>query len=281
MRRLLALLTLAVGLLTGMQASAQFSIHDVFAKETMVNAAGERMPLRAWHKYEKKDLPVPVVVLLHGSGECGQDNASHLGPFASFHQAVLIDDKLPPALYLIPQCTKRNAWIRSVAFKEDYKMPRYPSPALRMVKEHLDHLVATGVADPKRLYIAGLSLGGFGTWDAIQRWPNTFAAAVPICAGGSVEEKAVQNALTTSIWVFHGSADAAVPVACSQRMVAALARAGKPPKYTEYTNMGHNVWTRALGDSAMLHWMFRQRLGEDDPGPPEEGLFSTIGDYLF
>ncbi len=272
---------LVVGLFMGTCAYAQFSIHEVFKAETMVNASGEKMPLRAWHKYEPADLPVPVLVLLHGSGECGQDNAAQLKPFASFHQSVLIDDKLPPALYLIPQCTQRNAWVRSLAFNEDYRLPRYPAPALRMVKEHLDKLVADGVADPKRLYIAGLSLGGFGTWDAIQRWPNTFAAAVPICGGGSLEAKAIENAATTQIWVFHGSADKNVPVACSQRLVAALARAGHPPKYTEYYNMGHNVWSRALGDSAMLHWMFRQQLGEDDPGPEGEGILSTIGDYLF
>ncbi len=275
------LLFLGLCLLVGMTAQAQFLIQEVFKAEAIVNAAGEKMPLRAWHKYEKKDLPVPVVVLLHGSGECGQDNITQLSNFKALHQSVLIDDTLPPALYLIPQCTTRNAWVRNIAFKEDYRLPRYPAPALRMVKEHLDKLVADGVADRERLYIAGLSLGGFGVWDAIQRWPNTFAAAIPLCAGGSVEETAIQNAATTSIWVFHGSADQAVPVACAQRMVAALARADKPPKYTEYARTGHNVWDRALGDSATLHWMFRQRLGKEDPGPENEGIMSTIGDYLF
>ncbi len=278
MKRLLLLLA-CLG--WGAHVHAQFLIQEVFTQEEIVNSVGEKMPLRAWHKYEKKDLPVPVVVLLHGSGECGQDNIKQLNTFKTFHQAVLIDETLPPALYLIPQCTTRNAWVRNIAFKEDYRQPRYPAPALRMVKEHLDKLVAKGVADPERLYLLGLSLGGFGTWDAIQRWPNTFAAAVPICAGGSIEEKAIANALTTSIWVFHGSADASVPVACSQRMVAALARADKPPKYTEYPKMGHNVWDRALGDSAMLHWLFRQRRGKEDPGPEGEGFLNTLGDYLF
>ena len=135
--------------------------------------------MRGWRRYQPEDLPVPVVVLLHGSGECGMDNASQLAPFKGLYETVLIDGSFPPALYVVPQCTQRNPWVRALAFKEDYRLPRYPAPALRSVKEYLDGLVKEGVADPERLYIGGYSLGGFGTWDAIQRWPNYFAAAAP------------------------------------------------------------------------------------------------------
>ncbi len=263
MKRWILLLTVMT---TAFLAQAQFSIAEVFTAETITNAAGEKLPARVWHRYQKKDLPVPVVVLLHGSGECGQDNAKQLAPFKSLHTTVLIDDELPPAMYIIPQCTQRNAWVRSIAFKPDYRQPRYPAPALRTVKEHLDKLVADKIADPERLYITGLSLGGFGTWDAIQRWPDTFAAAIPICGGGSIEEAPVQCAMTTNIWIFHGDADTSVPVDCSRRMVAALSQAGYTPKYTEYPKAGHNIWGRVLGDSATLRWLFRQRKGKKDSG---------------
>ncbi len=259
------LLLLAMFVMATM-SQAQFSIAEMFVAETLTNNAGETMPARVWHRYEKKDLPVPVVVLLHGSGECGQDNAKQLAPFKSLHTTVLIDDELPPAMYLVPQCTQRNPWVRTLAFQADYRLPRYPAPALRTVKEHLDKLIAEGIADPERLYIAGLSLGGFGTWDAIQRWPDTFAAALPICGSGSLEEAAIKNAATTNLWIFHGAADVNVPVDCSRRMVAALSKVDAPPKYTEYAKVGHNIWGKVLGDSATLRWLFRQRKGKKDPG---------------
>ncbi len=271
MRRLLALLLLCC---CASLSRAQFSIAEMFTAEQITGAVGESLPVRVWHRYEKKDLPVPVVVLLHGSGECGQDNAKQLNVFAALHKTVLLDDTFPPAMYLVPQCTQRNAWVRTIAFEPTYRQPRYPAPALRLVKEHLDKLVADGIADPDRLYIAGISLGGFGTWDAIQRWPNTFAAAIPVCAGGSIEATPIQNAATTNLWIFHGDSDNAVPVACSRRMVTALSQQGTPPKYTEYPRAGHNIWGRALGDATTLRWMFRQRKGKKESrGSSFFGLF--------
>ena len=280
MRGALGVKAIAAMLILGVAefACAQFSIQEMFESNVITNRMQETMPVRVWRNYKPSDCPVPVLVLLHGSGECGQDNTKHLPAFAPIHRQALIDDDLPPALYVVPQCTQRNAWVRSIAFQADYRMPRYPSPALRTVKEYLDQLVEEGIADPNRLYIAGLSLGGFGVWDAIQRWPNTFAAAVPICAGGSLQEEAIQNAKTTAIWVFHGDKDVNVPVACSQRMVAALTTAGAEPKYTEYKNLGHNVWTRAFSDTALLKWVFRQRRGKKESS--QKGFWGRLKAYV-
>lgn len=274
MRRLgVFLLALALAL----PASAQFTMAECYEGGVITNRFGETMPMRLWRHYKPADRPVPVVVLLHGSGECGQDNSAPLRAFGAMHNTILLDDELPPALYVIPQCTRGNPWVRAIAFKPDYRQPRYPAPALRTVKEFLDQLVAEGTADPDRLYIGGFSLGGFGTWDAIQRWPNTFAAAVPVCGGGSVEAAAITNAATTSIWAFHGSKDPAVPVDCSRRMVAALNQAGVAVKYTEYPGAGHPIWDRAFADSAMWRWLFRQRRGKVEEA---EGGGSMLGDFF-
>ena len=167
------------------------------------------------------------------------------------------------------QIRQLNPWIRSIAFEETYRQPRYPAPSLRLVKEWLDDLIEQGIADPERIYIGGYSLGGFGTWDAIQRWPNYFAGALPICGGGSVQEDPVKHAATTSIWVFHGSADGAVPVACSRRMVAALTKIGMTPLYTEYNGEGHEVWGHVFRDSAVWRWLFRQRRGKPMAATPD------------
>lgn len=245
----------------------QFSIAEQFSASVITNRMGETLPVRVWRRYQPKDCPVPVVVLLHGSGECGTDNAAQLTPFRSFYQTVLVDASLPPALYLIPQCTQRNGWVREVSFEAQRRLPRYPAPALRTVKEYLDALVQQKVADPDRLYIGGYSLGGFGTWDAISRWPGYFAAAVPVCGGGAEQAEAVAHAAKTAVWAFHGAADAVVPVVCSRRMIAALGQAGVVPKYTEYPGAGHNIWVRAFGDSAMVRWMFRQRRGQVEQAP--------------
>lgn len=284
MRGALRVAALAAAALCAAAAQAQFSMAELFAGGAITNSLGETMPVRVWRHYEKKDLPVPVVVLLHGSGECGRDNAKQLSNFGALNNILLLDDELPPALWAIPQCTPANPWVRAIAFKPDYRQPRYPSPALRTVKEWVDGLIAEGVADPDRIYVAGLSLGGFGTWDAIQRWPNYFAAAVPVCGGGSIQEEAIRNAATTPVWVFHGEADANVPVDCSRRMVSALTRAGAAPKYTEFPKMGHPIWSRVWGDSAVWHWLFRQRRGErpKDGGEKEGsgGFFGSLLEYV-
>lgn len=260
-------------------AAAQFSMAEQFTASVITNKLGETMPVREWKRYTAKDLPVPVVLLLHGSGECGRDNGKQLQPFQALYQQVLISSSLPPAHYLIPQCTLQNGWVRRPAFTPEYKLPRYPSPALRTVKEYLDQLIAEGIADPERLYISGYSLGGFGTWDAIQRWPETFAAAIPLCGGGSIEAAAVKAAATTSLWIFHGDADASVSVDCSRRMIAPLMQIGAKPKYTEYPKMGHNIWNRVYSDSALLTWMFRQRLGKPERAE-RGGFFSQLKAYV-
>jgi predicted peptidase len=273
-------LLLGWGVLVATLVHAQFSIHDVFVRESITNRQGERLPARVWRNYTPEDLPVPVLVMLHGSGECGTDNAKQLAPFKALHrQLLLLDDT--PVLVILPQCTMQNPWVRKLAFTADYKQPRYAAPALRTVKEHLEMLVSQGIADPKRLYLGGYSLGAFGTWDAIQRWPETFAAAIPICGGGSLEEKAIEHATKTSLWVFHGAADMNVKVDCSRRLVRALGDAGAYPHYTEYPTAGHAIWDQALGDLRLYEWLFDQRLGTvttaTDPEAPTTKVRTFLG----
>lgn len=260
--------------------SAQFTMAEQFASETIAGTSGETLPARVWRHYSPKDLPVPVVVLLHGSGECGTDNVKHLASFEAVYKNALISKDLPPALYIIPQCTVRNAWVRMIAFKDTYRQPRYPAPALRIVKEHLDSLIEQGIADPDRLYISGFSLGGFGTWDAIQRWPNYFAAAIPLCGGGSIQEEPIKNAATTSIWIVHGEVDPTVSVECAKRMVQALSAIDAAPHYTEYAKTGHVIWPRAYNDSNILKWMFEQRRGKPDTVSSGSGFFGRLKAYI-
>ena len=111
--------------------------------------------------------------------------------------------------------------------------------------------------DTNRIYITGLSMGGFGTFDAIERYPHLFAAAVPVCGGGDVSLAA--SIAHIPIWIFHGSEDAAVNPMISSDMLDALLKAGAHPGFTQYPEVGHFSWVEAYSDPLMMEWLFRQR----------------------
>jgi len=150
-------------------------------------------------------------------------------------------------------------------FSETCTQPAQPSLPLALTKELLDDLQRQYSAiDSNRLYITGLSNGGYGTWDAIERWPTYFAAAAPIAGAGDPSKAAVLKNLP--IWAFHGSADSTVPVSGSRDMIAAIRAQGGHPRYTEFTGQGHGVWpyvyslgTSSLNVTGFFPWLFSQR----------------------
>jgi predicted peptidase len=111
--------------------------------------------------------------------------------------------------------------------------------------------------DENRLYLGGLSMGGFGTWSIIQEHPEMFAAAFPICGGGDPGKAAPLAQLP--LWVFHGVKDSVVPVELSRSMVRAIEQAGGAPGYTQYPDVDHNSWTPAFQEPQLLPWLFAQK----------------------
>jgi predicted peptidase len=137
-------------------------------------------------------------------------------------------------------------------------MAEKPAEAMRMVLELVGALqMEYSQIDPKRIYVTGLSMGGFGTWDVIQRKPDLFAAAVPICGGGDVS-KAEKIALIP-IWAFHGAEDLLVLPKWSRDMINAIRKAGGNPKYTEYPGVGHQSWIKAYSEPELFIWLFSQK----------------------
>jgi poly(3-hydroxybutyrate) depolymerase len=132
-----------------------------------------------------------------------------------------------------------------------------PSTPLRLTLEVLGQLRKEFSLDERRLYITGLSMGGYGTWDAIERHPALFAAAVPVCGGG--DEALAARIKDIPIWCFHGGADNVVPVGRSRNMIEAIKAAGGKPKYTEYPGVGHNSWDKAYSEPELAGWLFAQR----------------------
>ncbi len=184
----------------------------------------------------------PLVVFLHGAGERGSDNEAQIRhgvrEFASAKHR-----KQYPCFLIAPQCPAKRGWAGS-------------EPE-RLVLELIPALQKEFSIDAKRIYVTGLSMGGYGTWNLIGRRPELFAAAVPICGGGN--EKMAEKMAKVPIWAFHGDKDTAVPVDRSRKMIAAIEKAGGKPKYTEYKGVGHDSWTRAYGDAKMFAWMFAQK----------------------
>ena len=111
--------------------------------------------------------------------------------------------------------------------------------------------------DAKRVYVTGLSMGGYGTWDLLARKPELFAAGVPVCGGA--DEATAEAVKGVPVWAFHGAKDGVVKPARSKNMVAALEKAGAKPKFTEYPTVGHDAWNPAYKDPAMFAWLFAQK----------------------
>jgi predicted peptidase len=201
----------------------------------------------------------PVILFLHGSGERGSDNRRQievgLGPHALAHAADF------PAIAVFPQAPEESGWYGEVA---DAAMAA------------LDDTLAAVGGDRKRVYLTGLSRGGYGVWEIAQRHPDRFAALVPICgglyhgpretdspatSGAEPDPYAAAAARLRAIptWIFHGARDDIVSPDESRRMAAALRAAGADVHYTEYPDANHNSWDRAYAEPTLWTWLFAHR----------------------
>lgn len=198
----------------------------------------------------------PLVLFLHGAGERGGDNEKQLAYLPTW-LAEEPAQRRHPCFVLAPQCRADRRWADAdwSASTSSPQRPQ-PTPDLAAAVAALDDVMKAEAVDPQRIYLTGLSMGGYGAWDLAARMPERFAALVPICGGG--DESTAARLASLPIWCFHGAADAVVPVARSRSMVAAVKAAGGSPTYTEFAGVGHDSWTPAYRDPATLDWLFRQ-----------------------
>jgi predicted peptidase len=197
----------------------------------------------------EQEKKYPLVIFLHGSGERGADNELNLNYITDLFLNPT-NRKEFPAFVLAPQCPLGKRWA-----PEDW-YAKLESPASEVI-DLIDSLVAHQAIDPNRIYLMGLSMGGFGTWYLITRFPNKFAAAVPICGGGDWNQAKTISHIP--LWVFHGKKDEIVLPEQSRKMVHALKKEGAKPRYTEYKRIGHESWIPALNEPDLLPWLFRQK----------------------
>ncbi len=203
----------------------------------------------------------PVVLFLHGAGERGDDNTAQLKYLPAW-LAEPVSRAAHPCFVIAPQCRKDRRWA-DAARGDQAGSPQEAVPTTEMasVIKILDEVLTrppTGpAADPDRVYLTGISMGGFGTWDLAARMPERFAAIMPICGGG--DARMAPRLVRLPAWVAHGDADKAVLVERSRSMVAALKAAGGNPTYVELPGVGHDSWTPTYRDPAVLAWLFGQR----------------------
>jgi predicted peptidase len=201
----------------------------------------------------------PLIVLMHGAGERGDDNEKQLLWGGSLFADPAVRAKYP-AIVIFPQCGADDFWANLTYVPTDsirfhMRSDSAPKKAMGLVIQLLDEMAASGKVDTRRIYVGGLSMGGMATYELLWRKPAFFAAAFPICGAGDPAQAGLY-ARKFPIWVFHGGADPVVPVANSHLMVATLKAARAKVKYTEYPGVGHDSWKNAFAEPELLPWLF-------------------------
>jgi len=225
---------------------------------------GVRIPYRLFVPPEiEPGKKYPLVVFLHGAGERGTDNYVQL---AAYRGAVVWAEPRVqvrhPCFVLAPQCPPESSWTK--IFDGDIFAP---TRELLTVVKVIESLLKDYSIDEERIYLTGLSMGGFGTFALVAEYPDLFAAAVPICGGGDPAK--VESMKKVPMWVFHAEDDGVVSVSYSREIVKRLVRSGGCVRYTEYEKgfmekLGfdpHASWIPAYEREDLVEWLFQQRKG--------------------
>jgi len=202
----------------------------------------------------------PVILFLHGAGERGDDGL--IQTEVGIGTAIRRYRSRFPAVIVMPQCRRNDWWAES-------NMADVAMATLAQAQKEFH-------GDPTRIYLTGLSMGGYGTWYLAGKYPGKFAAIVPICGGVLVPDMARQQSADdnapyteaakkiggqTPVWIFHGGDDPVVPVTESRRMNDAMKALGGEVHYTEYPGVGHNSWEKAYAETELLTWMLSKTTG--------------------
>jgi predicted peptidase len=179
----------------------------------------------------------PLILFLHGSGERGDS----LPLVKAWGPPKIAAEKGLPFIVISPQCPA-NEWWTSLL---------YP------LSEILDEAIATYPIDTNRIYLTGLSMGGFGTFALAQMYPHYFAAIAPVCGGGTPGLAKFSMSLPT--WIFHGEVDEVVPVENSELMYKALQEVGADVKLTVFPGVNHDSWIPAYNNSGLFEWFLEHQ----------------------
>jgi len=187
--------------------------------------------------YNSTGSSFPLIIFLHGVGERG-DNLAQLKVHGI--PKILENKKDFPFVVVSPQCPKDGWWT-------DYT---------DTLKTLIDYVKAEYNIDASRVYMTGLSMGGFGTWTMAERYPDLFAAVAPVCGGG---EKQLAKYIKSPVWAFHGAKDDVVSMQRSQEMVDAVKAIGGNVEFTIYPELGHNCWDVTYDNEELYKWFLSHK----------------------
>lgn len=252
--------TLLVFLFLSLSLFAQ----EGYEKDIFVSSEGDSLPYRMLRpETVKPGEKYPLVLFLHGAGERGNDNERQLTHGGQMFLNPVNREKYP-AFVLFPQCPADKYWAytqRPKSFVPE-DMPQEPkiTPIFQTLKQLLDSYLAMPEVDKQRIYIIGLSMGAMGTYDLMVRYPEVFAAAIPIC--GTVNPSRLPAAREVKFRLFHGDADDVVTVEGSRGAYKALKAAGADVEYIEFPGCNHGSWNPAFNYPGFMDWLFKQQKKE-------------------
>jgi predicted peptidase len=188
--------------------------------------------------YGKEEKRWPLMLFLHGAGERGSDleKVKKHGP-----PKIVEKQKDFPFIVVSPQCPEDDWWTEKT----------------EVLSHLLDSIVDRYDVDTERIYLTGLSMGGYGTWALAAKYPERFAAIVPICGGG--KRFLAWRLKQVPIWAFHGAKDRLVPLKESEELVNAIKRQGGNARLTVYPEAGHDSWTKTYNNKEVYDWLLKYR----------------------
>lgn len=241
-----------------LQAQEQLPDTSLFEAHRHVEG-NDTLPYRLYRS-QKADMmteALPLVIFLHGAGERGNDNHAQLKHCIKYFLNDTVTSRYP-FLLMVPQCPNERRWVNTDWSLPEHTMDSLPTAELRNVMSVLDSLTACGAVDSTCVYICGISMGGFGTWDALQRWPEKFAAAIPICGGGDPVYAMAMKEIP--IYIFHGLQDGIVMFSRSIQMYDALREVGNEEAILViYPELGHGCWDEAFSTAGLFGWLFGKK----------------------
>ena len=243
------------------------------------------IPYRFFASVQDGNKKYPLIVALHGAGERGNDNEAQI----KYHKLATVwaepgNQAKHPCYVIAPQCPKNNRWVDADWDQNTFDFKSTPiSNELATVNDLIEETIEKYPIDKDRIYVTGLSMGGFGTWYMLMKYPKMFAAAIPMSGAGDPQMACEISHIP--IWDFHGDVDTAVPVAGSRLMIKALGKCGDKALlvpnpnskevlenkeltkkimnsnliYTEYKGKGHVIWKESYDNPLVREWLFSKR----------------------
>lgn len=224
---------------------------------------GAKMPYRLFlppdYNPQKK---YPLLLSFHGAGSRGNDNLKQLRPWVAGWMDKEVQ-KEHPCIILMPQCPKKQQWVNVPWKKGSYKLKDIPlSKPMKLAKKIFDKVVNENAVDKNRIYVMGVSMGGYGAWNFVMNYPEMIAAAIPVCGAG--DPSIAQKINEIPIWAFHGDKDPTVPLSGSTEMIASLYKQKKnKARLTVYKDVGHNSYELAWKEKELINWIFSQKKTKD------------------